>query len=130
MVEKEKVRGMTRLAMYEKKEIFKDELVAQYQRRDYVRMEMLKTVLYTTVGYGILLLFLSVGRLEYLMMHAMDIDYGKLVVKIVAGYVVLLSVYLVMSGILHNRRYSHARRKMKEYDRNLHLLRQLQRKKE
>lgn len=130
MVDEEKVRVMTKLAMHEKNQIPKDGPVAQYQRRDYVRMELLKSVLYTTLGYIILLLFIGVSRIDYLMRYVMEIDYGNLVRKIAVGYVVLLLVYLIMSGILYNRRYSHARRKMKEYDRNLHQLRKLQRNKE
>ena len=55
MVNNEKVRRMTRLAIYEQKEGVDDIAVANYFRSDYTRHEIMKTLIWVTFGSIIVL---------------------------------------------------------------------------
>lgn len=123
MVDAEKVKIMTKLAVFEQKEKRKALQVTQFYQGDYVRMKMLKAFVCVTIGYGILLLFWVLGQLDYLIQNAIGLDYEALLKKIAGGYGVLLILYMtgaLIGSIVH---YRAARRKVKQYDGELHNLR-------
>ena len=52
MLDKRKVRLMTKLALYEQKEGREDMKISAYYKKDYISMKTVATILWTTVGYG------------------------------------------------------------------------------
>lgn len=128
MVDAQKVKVMTKLAAFEQKESKRALKIVKYYRRDYIRKELLKTFLCVTIGYVLLLSFFALHGIEELLGNAVQMDFTSLAHKVTAGYVILLLVYLAVGVYVYNVRYSKAKRKVKEYDRMLHLLRQLYRR--
>ena len=55
MVDQERVRLMTRLAKYENGEGVEDFRIRKYYRSDYTALQLIKTWILTTLGYGLLL---------------------------------------------------------------------------
>lgn len=128
MVDVQKVKVMAQLAAFEQRESDRALKIVKYYRRDYVCMELLKSFLCITVGYGLLLLFLGVYQMEYLIGNAMQLDYMSIIKKIIVGYIALTVCNFIIGIFSYNVKFSKAKRKVKEYDKTLHLLRQLYRR--
>ncbi|MBQ3601342.1 MAG: hypothetical protein II992_09115 [Lachnospiraceae bacterium] len=123
MVQEKKVEMMTKLAIFEKNEKDKAMKLTKYYLTDYVRGELLKSFFCVTIGYLIIGVILSLYNLEYLISHATSLNYPELIGKIVMGYIVLQGVYLIIGMIGYQRRFHKAKRKVKNYDRELNELR-------
>lgn len=128
MVDLEKVRVMTKLAAFEQAEEEDAIKTVRYYQGDYVRCELLKTLVCVTIGYLCLCMLGVLYQLEYLIGNATTINYPQLFGQLIGGYCILLIVYGIGVSLGFIHRYHLARKKIKEYDRNLHLLRQLYRR--
>lgn len=123
MLNNRKVRLMTRLAMYEQKEGKEDIRLSKYFRTDYVRLQVLKSVVALTVGYLLLLLLLVVYRSEYLIQNAVVLDYQGMVLRYAGIYVIVLAIYCSMVMIGYMFQYRSSRKKLAKYFRMLRRLR-------
>ena len=128
MVDIEKVRIMTKLAAFEQAEEENALKITRYYQGDYVRCQLLKTLVCVTIGYICLCGLGMLYRLDDLIENATTLNYPQLMKQIAGGYFILLLFYVigVTGGYIH--RYHKARKKIKGYDRNLHILRQWYRK--
>lgn len=127
MVDVQKVKVMTWLAAFEQRESDRALKIVKYYRRDYVCMELLKSLMCCTIGYGLLVLCLGFYQMEYLLGNAMQLDYVSIIEKLFAGYIAIIVCNCVIGIFSYNAKFSKAKRKVKEYDKTLHLLRQLYR---
>lgn len=128
MVDIEKVRIMTKLAVFEQAEEENALKITQYYQGDYVRCQLLKTLVCVTIGYICLCGLGMLYQLEYLIENATTLNYPQLIKQVAGGYFILLLFYGigVTGGYIH--RYHKAKKRTKGYDRNLHTLRQLYRR--
>lgn len=125
MVNNRKVRLMTKLAIYEKKEGKEDIKLSRYFRRDYVRLHLLYTLIAVTIGYLLVLALIGAYQMEYLIKEAVHLDYigiGKLILGI---YVIVLTVYMMASMIGYSLYYDKSRKKLAKYFRMLRKLRSM-----
>lgn len=118
---------MTRLAMYEQNEGREDIRLSKYYRTDYVRLQILKTVVALTAGYFLLLLILALYHSEYLIRDAVILDYRGLLVRYAGIYVVLVAVYCSMVMVGYMIQYRASRKKLAKYFRMLRRLRSIYR---
>lgn len=127
MLNNRKVRLMTRLAMYEQKEGREDIRLSKYFRTDYVRLQVLKTVVALTAGYLLLLLILVVYHSEYLIRNAVGLNYRAMIVQYAGIYVILLAVYCSVATVGYILHYRASRKKLAKYFRMLRRLRSIYR---
>ncbi|MCH5273240.1 MAG: hypothetical protein J1E35_06165 [Lachnospiraceae bacterium] len=127
MLNNRKVRLMARLAMYEQKEGREDIRLSKYFRTDYVRLQVLKTIVALTIGYLLVLLILVVYHSEYLIRNAVVLDYQAMIVQYAGIYVIILAVYCSMATIGYIIRYRASRKKLAKYFRMLRRLRSIYR---
>lgn len=115
MVNEDKIKLMTKLAVYEQGEGKKTLPVMQYFQGDYIVFNVIKTFISITVAYGIILLMACVLGNQYLMenIHKMSIE--QLVGRAVFGYILVLAVYLTVALVVYAKRYSEAKRSAKKY---------------
>ena len=64
MLDKNKVRIMTKMAIYEKGEGKEYLPISKYYKRDYVGLQMMKSFICSTIAFAILFLFLPWGGLH------------------------------------------------------------------
>lgn len=128
MVDLEKVRIMTKLAAFDKAEEDDSIKIARYYMGDYVRHELLKTLACITLGYVSICILGGLYKLEYLISNGTKINYSQLFAQLCTGYFILLIMYGIGVSLGSLYRYHKARKKIKEYDKNLHILRQLYRR--
>lgn len=127
MLNNRKVRLMTRLAMYEQNEGKEDVRISKYFRTDYVRLNVLKTIVAVTFGYLLILLLLVVYHSEYLIREAVTLDYQGMISRYVGIYIIILAVYGALGMIGYMLKYRASRKKLAKYFRMLRRLRSLYR---
>ncbi len=127
MLNNRKVRLMTRLAMYEQTEGKEDVRLSKYFRTDYVRLNVLKTMVAVTIGYLLVLLLLVVYHSEYLIREAVTLDYRGIVMRYAGIYIILLTAYGAVAMIGYMLKYRVSRKKLAKYFRMLRRLRSLYR---
>ncbi len=123
MLNNRKIRIMTKLATYEEKEGREDIKLSKYYKTDYVRLNILKTIMSATFGYLLLLIMLAVYKSEYLIENAVNLDYKSLFTTILGYYLVILTVMIVGTLIGYSIKYDRSRKQLSQYFRMLKKLR-------
>lgn len=126
MLNKEKIKIMTRLASFEKQEERRALRTAQYYRVDFIRYELFKMVFKVTLGYCCIILLLIAYYLNDFLEGNFQINYEQDMKKMIGCYVILLVSYLVLGLIGYNLKYNKERKKLKKYNRQLKKLRRYQ----
>jgi len=127
MVNNRKVRLMTRLAMYEKKEDKGDIRLSKYYTTDYVRLNVLRSIVAVTIGYALVLLLMIVYHSEYIIREAVTLNYRDIILQYAGYYIILLTVYISLCFIGYMARYRASRKKLAKYFRMLRRLRSIYR---
>ena len=119
MLDKRKIRLMTRLALYEQNEGREDMKISAYYKKDYVSMKMIATLIWTTIGYGCAMLLVlgwgMTGWMEKLTLALIIM----LVAVILLGYLALLIITFIITSRISNRKHRDARMRMKRYNHGL-----------
>lgn len=119
MLNNKKIRTMTKLAIYEQKEGKEDIQMSKYYKSDYVRYNLLKTIVSVTVAYLLVLMMIGVYYSEYLISEAVTLDYKALGVKALAVYILILTAYFVGSIFGYNIKYEKSRGRLARYYKRL-----------
>jgi len=125
MIDNERVRIMTRMSIYEKHEGKEDLKYNKYFKSDYARLQVLKTLVWTTIAYVIVVALVLLYKLEYIIDNALVLDYPDIGKQILAYYIVVLAVYLVGSLVGYSLKYQFSRKRLKKYYRLLKSLKDI-----
>ena len=115
MINEEKVKIMNRLAMYEKVEGRKYLPVSKYYRSDYIGLALIKNFFLVTIGYGLILAVAAAYNLEYLLDNIHKMNLITLGIGVLAGYLVILVFYSVLTYIQYTVKYHRAKNSVKKY---------------
>ena len=115
MINEEKVKIMNRLAMYEKVEGRKYLPVSKYYRSDYIGLALIKNFFLVTIGYGLILAVAAAYNLEYLLDNIHKMNLITLGIGVLAGYLVILVFYSVLTYIQYTVKYRRAKKSVKKY---------------
>lgn len=115
MISKERVRHMTKLAEFENEESKACQKATQYFRRDYVAIELIKSFFAGTIAFGLLFVLWLFYDMENLAKKINNMDLIGFGIQIIVIYLVFLAVYLIITYIIYNRRYTKGRKQVKEY---------------
>lgn len=104
MVNEEKVKLMTNLALHEQKE--KESIKAsKYYRKDYIGLNMIWTGILVTIVYLILVAVGVIYKTDYLLNNIMQLDSGSIARKLIVLYIALLGVYMLLAYIVYSIKY-------------------------
>lgn len=126
MIDPKKIRLMTKLAIYEKQEGEEDISIGKYYRADYVRMNILKTILAVTFGYLLLVLMIVIYHSEFLLDKALVLNYSLLGKKLLGYYLFLLVVYIGAVGVGYTVLYTRSRERLAKYYKMLGKLKKIE----
>ena len=101
MINEEKVKIMTKLAMYE--------------RSDYIGLALIKNFFLVTIGYCLIVAAVAVYFGEYLLENIHKMNLIMLGVYIVIGYLIVLVAYSVLTYIQYSVQYYRAKKSVREY---------------
>ncbi len=115
MINEEKVKIMTKIAMYEQGKGRKYLPVSKYYRSDYIGLALIKNFFLVTIGYIMAVAAVAVYFGEYLMENLHKMDLVSLGIYIIVGYVAALVGYSVLTYIQYSVKYYKAKKSVKEY---------------
>ena len=130
MINIRKTLLMTKLALYETGEGREDIRLSKYYKTDYVRLQILKTVLAVTIGYILILLMVGLYKSEYLIAEAVNLDYRAIGITVLVIYIILLTIYIVGTIIGYSIKYDLSRGKLTRYFRLLNIMKKIYREEE
>ncbi len=119
MLDVKRIRLMARMAQYEKNDIRKDMKISTYYKKDYVSLNTLITILWMTVGYGILAALLAVCFMDELMENLTITKVTYLGVGVGGGYIALLIIYIICANVFYRGRHKRAKQRVRKYYRDL-----------
>lgn len=128
MINEARVKLMTRLASFEQTEGKKSTAIGTYFKSDYIWKEIIKSVIYATLTFFIIVGLYICYDFEFIMndIYGMDLmEFGK---KVLLGYLELVLGYGVITFIVYSMRYTKARNNLRRYYNNLRRLHQMYRK--
>lgn len=115
MINEEKVKIMTEIAMYEQGKGRKYLPVSKYYRSDYIGLALIKNFFLVTIGYVMAIAAVAVYFGEYLMENLHKMDLVSLGIYIIIGYVAALVGYSILTYIQYSVKYFKAKKSVKEY---------------
>lgn len=115
MLNKDKIRLMTQLTLYEEREGRRDISLSKFYPGDYARFNVLKTAIAFTIAYVLILLLITLCNLDYLMDNALTVDFRALGMMSLGVYIGGMAVYLMLSLVGYSLYYKYSRRKLGRY---------------
>ncbi|HJD42793.1 MAG TPA: hypothetical protein H9910_07265 [Candidatus Mediterraneibacter quadrami] len=130
MLDKRKIRLMTRAAIYDKTYGEEDMKITGYYQKDYISLNVWITLIWMTVGYGLTAALLFVGCGESLV-EGITIARMLIIAAVVLGiYLSLVIIYAIGAGSFYKKRHMQAKQRMKKYMRDLSKMEKINHKKE
>lgn len=115
MLNYRKIRMMTKLAVYENKEGKNDIRLSKYYKTDYVRLQVLKSIICATIGYALILALIFMYKAEEIVQNAVSLDYKTLGTYILGVYVILVTIYGLGAILGYSMKYDASRKKLARY---------------
>lgn len=122
MLNEDRIILMTRTAAYEECEGKKNMTIAGYFRSDYIELNLIKSMVYSTVAFILVAAMVIYYQFEVLLQDIYKIDLLQLGKNILFYYIVFLVVNLMVSYVVSAIRYSRAKKSLKHYYNNLRRL--------
>ena len=130
MLDKRKIRLMTKAAVYEKEYGEEDFKITGYYKKDYASLNTWITLIWITAGYVLLggILFLCFG--ESLLEGITIMRLIFLVAVALALYLVLVILYGIGAGNFYSKKHIRAKQRVKKYIRDITRVEKMSKKKE
>jgi hypothetical protein len=115
MLNNDKIRLMTKLAVYESKIGKEDIKLSKYYKTDYVRYQVIKSIICATMGFGLILLLIMLYQSEFLIKNAIKLDYKTIGLYVLGFYIIIVAIYGLASIVIYSRKYDKSRKKLGRY---------------
>lgn len=119
MLDEKRIRQMTKLAFFEKKEEKNALRIGRYFRSDYIGKELLKNFFLASIGYILVLAVAVLYHIEWLVDEIDTIDLQFAAGCLIASYLCFLAVYSIAVYVISTIRYQGAQKKLKWYGKEL-----------
>lgn len=115
MIRSNKVKTMTRAAIFEQKEERKALHINQFFTADYVIYGMLKSAVSLTIAFGLAVCMWVIYHAEELMTEKSVADLFALGKQVVVLYAIALLIFLLISLVVYAVRYFRAQKRLRGY---------------
>ena len=115
MVNEERIKLMTGMAAYEKEEHKKNKDIISYFKRDYISMQILKSIVYTTIAFGIIFGLYILYDFEVFMKEIYQMDLFQFAKSVIIVYLIFLGISLFITHFMALYRYNRAFQSTKIY---------------
>lgn len=122
MLNEEKIRIMTRAAIYEQGKGEEDIKITSYSRSDYIRYNMLKTLIGVTVGVILIFGLCILYNMDYFITNFMRLNFTTMLRLVIVIYIVFMAVYASISFFVYVRRYIRAKKRIRIYNEELEII--------
>ena len=124
MINEKRVKLMTRMEAYEDGEFRRHKAVIGFFRSDYISLQMVKTVIATTIAYAILFGLYLMYDFEKFMKEIYQMDVFQFIKTVVILYLVMLAVFMLITYVVSLYRYNRSLQSTRLYYGNLKKLSQ------
>ena len=115
MINSQKTRLMTKCTIYENNQGREDIGMSKYFQADYVRLNIVKTIVSVTLGYLAVLGLYFLYKFDFFMEQAFKIDYKAFGLKLLGFYIALLAIYISVCWITYSAKYRKSRARLSKY---------------
>lgn len=115
MLNENKVKMMTKMAIYEKNEGRKMLKTANYFKGDYITLGVLRTIISVTAAFVVGVILIALCKIDWLVKNINSLDYMAIGKVMIGYYVVLIIAFGVIAGILYARKYDSSRKEIKKF---------------
>lgn len=122
MLNRDRIILMTKMASYEETEGKRNSSVMNYFRGDYVWFQVLKSVIYGTIAFGIVFGMYIFYDFEVFMVDIYKMDLFEFGKSILIRYLFVIGIYAIISYAIYAYRYAKAKKREKLYMSNLNRL--------
>jgi uncharacterized membrane protein len=115
MLNENKIKMMTKMAIYEKHEGRQMLKNSRYFKGDYVAFGVLRTLIATTFAYILMVILYALCNMERLIADINSMDYAVVGRQLGLYYILLVIVYAVIGAMVYTCRYNKSRKGLKKY---------------
>ena len=119
MLNENRVKLMARMAVYESTQGKEDQKISSYHKKDYSSFHTLITIIWITIGYAIVCGLVLIGYLDLLMTEFSMQRMIVLAAVAVGGYLAMVIAFGIGASNFYKKRYNLAKKRMKQYYRDL-----------
>jgi len=119
MLDKQKVKLMTDLAIYEQNQGKEDLKINEYYRKDYAELHTICSIIWVTLGYAGVVGLFGLAVLDYLLLNISKTLIITLGLGIIGGYFAVLIVYSLVAQYLFRQKHKEAKERIKFYNNDL-----------
>lgn len=119
MVNEDRIKLMTRMAAYEKEEHKKNKTIVSFFRSDYISMQMLKSIISTTIAFAIMFGLYVLYDFEVFMKEIYQMDMFEFAKSVIIIYVIFVGIFSVITYVVSLYQYNRALQSTKLYYANL-----------
>lgn len=109
-----KIRRMARIEQFVEKESSDHLKTARYYRSDYLGLQLIRNFFLVTVGYVLVMVLYFLRNGMDMLDHVYVQDLGRMSLSWIAGYVIVLAVYSLLTYTICSLRFAKAQ-KMERY---------------
>ena len=125
MLNEDKIRIMSRCAMYEKGKGKEDIRIHHYFQSDYIRLNTLKTLIGVTFCFVLCFGLYLMLNAEYYMDNIITLDLMSFGKEILIIYGIVLIIFALISILFYGWKYSDARKRVVEYEKDIQTLKEM-----
>lgn len=115
MINEQRTRMMTKLALYESKRGKKELQITRYAPGDYVTAHMLWSFVCGTIAFVIVLALWVLYNIESLLIELFSMDIMHLAINILLVYIVFMGLYLGMCYVYISYRYGRYKKMVNKF---------------
>ncbi|MFV0465929.1 MAG: hypothetical protein ACK5ML_07640 [Lachnospiraceae bacterium] len=115
MINEERVKEMTHMAVFEQKEGMKARPMEEYFRSDYIGKELIKSLISGTIAFAIMMVIGIVYKWEEFANSLQVVNIEQMLTKAVFMYLIFMFLYLTVTYIVYDYRYREGRKKVRQF---------------
>lgn len=115
MLSEDKIKLMIRLSDYEQNEGKTDLARTKYYKLDYIRMQILKTLVSVTAAVVLVLMLIGMYYMEYIITNALELDYAGMARYFLVIYILVLCLFSLVTVSVSSIQYEASKSRVKEY---------------
>ena len=109
-----KIRRMARIEQFVEKESDDHLKTARYYRSDYLGLQLIRNFFLVTIGYVLVMILYFLRNGMDILDHVYVQDLGRMSLSWIAGYVIILAIYSLLTYTICSLRFAKAQ-KMERY---------------
>ena len=125
MLDKERIKLMTKLAVFEQQEDAKVFRVNSYMKNDYVTLHVIYTLFTTSLAFLLMVAVIVASKYNYVLANLNNSNFIKLAGLFIVAWFILVLVFGVIAYAFYTVRYKKCKTKINRYIRYLKKLDQM-----